>query len=98
MRYDHRLWQQKQLNQAHQSTLGSMALKYLCICKDAMLSLRVVELRRCRQLLPHHPIGRSGPLDQDYARLHLAYTLPIDILRDLPGATIRIPIRAGNDC
>eukprot|EP00965_Chrysotila_dentata_P226389 6195382-Pleurochrysis_carterae.AAC.1 len=29
-------------------------------------------LRRYRQCLPRSPIGRSGPPNQDYARLHLA--------------------------
>eukprot|EP00965_Chrysotila_dentata_P241160 6204126-Pleurochrysis_carterae.AAC.1 len=50
------------------------------------------DLRRHRQCLPPlRPIGRSGPPDQDYkyARLHLACTLPLDIFRDLLGATIR---------
>eukprot|EP00965_Chrysotila_dentata_P245527 6206607-Pleurochrysis_carterae.AAC.1 len=34
---------------------------------------------RYRQCLPRSPIGRLGPPDQDYARLHLACALPFDI-------------------
>eukprot|EP00965_Chrysotila_dentata_P186939 6171820-Pleurochrysis_carterae.AAC.2 len=57
--------------------------------------LQAISLRRYRHCLPSSPIGRSGPPNQDYARLHLAYTFPLDILRDLIGATVRCG--RGND-